>query len=96
MTIRGSFKPTAIEDAVKAVEQHRAAIAAKHKIAKDDIPVVGSSGLKAANMDDLKAAVKAKTGKELMFLTPEKEVELTLLGLDLSGVPRSGRASRRG
>lgn len=83
------FRPDAITATAAAITGLLAEIENDHRVPRDRVAVIGSSGVKnAADTVELAAEVKKVTGKDLTFITPEKEAELTLAGLALLGPAR--------
>lgn len=63
----------------------------EHHVPADRINIIGSSGLRAENPQDLVGAMKEKTGKEMRFLDVESEVQLSIVGT----IPQRVRLKKR-
>lgn len=74
------FTPEAISETVQAVQKMYTKMSEEHQIAPERIYIIGSSGLRADNKQDLVAEVKKATGKAMSFLTVEMEVQLSIIG----------------
>jgi exopolyphosphatase/pppGpp-phosphohydrolase len=95
----GELSPAAVTSTVKAIKAYISDMENKHKVPRDNIYVVGSSGIFAAIEKDSKAvaagqkalveAVRKGTGRSLDFITVEREAELSIVGI----IPREFRDS---
>lgn len=74
------FAPDAIRDTALAVTKLLAKMRDELKVPDAHIGIVGSSGLKAENPQDLVKAVRDRTGKQMSFLDVESEVQLSVVG----------------
>ncbi|HMV49182.1 MAG TPA: hypothetical protein PLD20_19515 [Blastocatellia bacterium] len=74
------FAPEVVRDTVAAVGRLMARMKDEYKVPLERINVIGSSGLRADNPEDLINAVREKTGKSLTFLDVESEVQLSIVG----------------
>lgn len=74
------FTPEAIDETVQAVRKMFNRMQQEHQISPDHIYIVGSSGLRSDNKQDLVSEVKKATGKAMSFLTVEMEVQLSIAG----------------
>jgi len=74
------FTPEAIGETVQAVQKMFTKMQQEHQISPERIYIVGSSGLRADNKQDLVAEVKKATGKAMSFLSVEMEVQLSIVG----------------
>jgi len=74
------FTPEAISDTVQAVQKIFAKMQQEYQISPERIYIVGSSGLRSENKQDLVSEVKKATGKAMSFLTVEMEVQLSIAG----------------
>lgn len=74
------FAPEVIRDTVIAIGKLLLRMKDEHKVPPDRINIVGSSGLRADNPEDLIKAVRDKTGKSMVFLDVESEVQLSIVG----------------
>jgi hypothetical protein len=90
------FSPEIVQDTALAVQKLLTRMRQEHKVPLERIAVIGSSGLRAGNPEDLIKAVKEKTGVTMSFLDVETEVQLSIAG----AIPqryrvKSGRADNR-
>jgi hypothetical protein len=76
----GKFAPDVIRDTAAAISKLLARMKAEYKVPESHICIVGSSGLRADNPQDLIKAVREKTGKTMSFLDVETEVQLSIVG----------------
>jgi hypothetical protein len=91
------FAPEVIKETVEAIQKLIARMKSGYGLSDDRISIIGSSGLRADNPDDLIQAVKEKTGKEMEFLDVESEVQLSIVGTIPQRVrTRSGWIDNRG
>nr|MDQ3013237.1 hypothetical protein [Acidobacteriota bacterium] len=74
------FTPEAINETVQAVQKMYTKMQQEHQIAPERIYIVGSSGLRADNKQELVSEVKKATGKAMSFLSVELEVQLSIVG----------------
>ncbi|MEP7336803.1 MAG: hypothetical protein ABI977_03595, partial [Acidobacteriota bacterium] len=74
------FTPEAINETVQAVQKMFTKMQQEHQISPDRIYIVGSSGLRADNKQELVSEVKKATGKAMSFLSVEMEVQLSIAG----------------
>lgn len=74
------FTPEAIVETVEAVRKIYNRMQQEHQISPEHIYIVGSSGLRSDNKQDLVREVKKAVGKEMSFLTVEMEVQLSIAG----------------
>lgn len=74
------YAPEVIRDTAQAVGQLLTRMHTQYAVPGDRISIVGSSGLKAENPQDLVKAVREKTGKTMSFLDLETEVQLSIVG----------------
>lgn len=74
------FTPEAINETVQAVQKMFTRMQVEHQISPEHIYIVGSSGLRAENKEELVSEIKKATGKAMSFLTVEMEVQLSILG----------------
>ncbi|MBS1791719.1 MAG: hypothetical protein JST85_28685 [Acidobacteria bacterium] len=74
------FAPDAIRDTALAVTKLLAKMRDELKVPDAHISIVGSSGLKAENPQDLVKAVRDRTGKQMSFLDVDSEVQLSIVG----------------
>lgn len=84
------FAPEIIDETVAAVHKLMTKMI-EHRVPVERINVVGSSGLRAENPQDVVKAVKEKTGKEMNFLDVESEVQLSIVGT----IPQRVRLKKR-
>jgi exopolyphosphatase/pppGpp-phosphohydrolase len=86
---KDSFRQDAIDETVKHIGEAHDLLRDKYKIPPERIHLVGSSGVpKANNRDELVAALKKRTSKEIRFIDERTEVELGIRGIippDLQG-----------
>lgn len=83
----GQFKAENIAKSADAVKELMKRFGDRHGIPPAKFVVAGSSGIVAANRDELSDAVRKVTGKPLPFITAEEEVGLTIQGLGLRKTP---------
>jgi exopolyphosphatase/pppGpp-phosphohydrolase len=86
----GRFDPAALKDTAAAVAAFAGQMQKEHKAPAERIYVVGSSGLFSAlagkpddvkaNQEILAAAVREACGLKMTFVSPEREVELSIAG----------------
>lgn len=74
------FAPDVIRDTALAVNKLMARMRDELKVPETRIHIVGSSGLRADNPQDLVKAVRDRTGKMMSFLDVETEVQLSVVG----------------
>ncbi len=74
------FTPEAINETVQAVQKMFTKMQQEHQIAPERIYIVGSSGLRADNKQELVSEVQKATGKAMSFLSVEMEVQLSIVG----------------
>jgi len=74
------FAPDVIRDTASAIGKLLTRMKVEYQIPEARIGVVGSSGLRADNPQDLIKAVREKTGKTMSFLDVETEVQLSIVG----------------
>lgn len=74
------FAPDVIRDTVLAVNKLMLRMRDEMKVPAERIHIVGSSGLRADNPQDLVKAVRDRTGKTMSFLDVESEVQLSVVG----------------
>jgi hypothetical protein len=74
------FTPEAITETAEAVRKIFTRLQQEHQISPEHIYIVGSSGLRSDNKQDLVSEVKKATGKAMSFLTVEMEVQLSIAG----------------
>lgn len=74
------FEPEAINDTSLAVQKLMARMKNEYKVSVEQISVIGSSGVRAENQQDLINAIREKTGKTMSFLDVETEVQLSIVG----------------
>jgi hypothetical protein len=74
------FTPEAINETVQAVQKMFRKMQQDHQISPDRIYIVGSSGLRSDNKQELVSEVKKATGKAMSFLSVEMEVQLSIAG----------------
>ena len=74
------FSPEIIQDTALAVQKLLTRMRQEHKVPAERIGVIGSSGLRADNPEDLIKAVKDQTGVTMSFLDVETEVQLSIVG----------------
>ena len=74
------FTPEAIAETVEAVRKIFNRMQQEHRISPEHIYIVGSSGLRSDNKQDLVGEVKKAVGKDMSFLTVEMEVQLSIAG----------------
>ncbi len=74
------FAPDVIRDTALATAKMLAKMRDDLKVPDAHIGIVGSSGLKADNPQDLVKAVRDRTGKQMTFLDVETEVQLSVVG----------------
>ncbi|MGH9835222.1 MAG: hypothetical protein ACREBD_07255 [Blastocatellia bacterium] len=91
------FSPETIQDTALAVQKLLTRMRQEYKVPLERIGVIGSSGLRADNPEDLIKAVKDKTGVTMSFLDVETEAQLSIAG----AIPqryrvKSGWADNRG
>jgi exopolyphosphatase/pppGpp-phosphohydrolase len=90
----GKFDPRALQATAAAVKKYVEEIEGKHKVPKENIYVVGSSGIFSpiekdreavkARQAELARAIKDATGRTMDFISPRREAELSIVGI----VPR--------
>ena len=91
------FAPDVIRDTVQAVQRLHGRMLAEYKVPEERINIIGSSGLRADNPQDLVQAVRDKLGKPLSFLDVEAEVQLSIVGtIPQRYRTKSGWADNRG
>jgi hypothetical protein len=90
-TRENRFLPEAVKETGQAVQKLYERMTNELKVPANQIYVVGSSGVRAANQADLINEIKTRTGKTLEFLTIDAEVELSIAG----SIPQRYRAGRR-
>ena len=91
------FAPDVIRDTVQAVQRLHGRMLAEYKVPEERINIIGSSGLRADNPQDLVQAVRDKLGKPLSFLDVESEVQLSIVGtIPQRYRTKSGWADNRG
>ena len=76
----GKFAPDVIRDTAAAIGKLMTRMKTEYKVPESHIGIVGSSGLRADNPQDLVKAVREKTGKTMSFLDVETEVQLSIVG----------------
>jgi hypothetical protein len=91
------FSPETIQATALAVQKLLTRMRQEYKVPLERIGVIGSSGLRADNRQDLIQAIKDQTGVTLSFLDVETEVQLSIAG----AIPqryraKSGWADNRG
>lgn len=74
------FAPEVIRDTVQAVGKLLARMKDEYSVPADRISIIGSSGIRADNPQDLVKAIREKTGKTMSFLDVETEVQLSIVG----------------
>lgn len=74
------FEPEAMNDTSLAVQKLMARMKNEYKVSVEQISVIGSSGVRAENQQDLINAIREKTGKTMSFLDVETEVQLSIVG----------------
>ena len=74
------FAPDVIRDTAAAIGKLLTRMKTEYHIPEDRIGIIGSSGLRADNPQDLVKAVREKTGKTMSFLDVETEVQLSIVG----------------
>ena len=74
------FTPEAIAETVEAVKKIFIRLQQEHQISPEHIYIVGSSGLRSDNKQELVSEVKKATGKAMSFLSVEMEVQLSIAG----------------
>lgn len=74
------FTPEAISETIQAVQKIFNKMQQEQQIPVEHIYIVGSSGLRADNKQELISEVRKATGKALSFLTVELEVQLSIAG----------------
>ncbi len=74
------FAPDVIRDTAVATARLLAKMRDELKVPDTRIGIVGSSGLKADNPQDLVKAIQERTGKKMSFLDVETEVQLSVVG----------------
>jgi hypothetical protein len=74
------FAPEVIRDTVQAISKLLTRMKNEYKVPVERINVVGSSGVRADNPQDLIRAVRESTGKTMAFLDVETEVQLSIVG----------------
>jgi hypothetical protein len=74
------FTPEAIAETVEAVKKIFTRLQQEHQISPEHIYIVGSSGLRSDNKQELVSEVKKATGKAMSFLSVEMEVQLSIAG----------------
>jgi len=87
----GTFDAEALKDTVEQVGKFYSLLQSEHRVPVKNIYLVGSSGLVSAlgakkdriqaNQDLLADAVRKATGKGMDFITVEREIELSILGI---------------
>lgn len=91
------FAPDVIGDTVQAAQKLLARMKDEHRVPADRLYIVGSSGLRADNPQDLVNAVRERTGKTMTFLDIDTEVQLSLVGtIPQRYRTRNGWADNRG
>ncbi len=88
----GKFAPDVIRDTATAIGKLLTRMKTEYDIPEDRIGIIGSSGLRADNPQDLVKAVREKTGKTMSFLDVETEVQLSIVGT----IPQRYRAKNGG
>lgn len=74
------FAPDIIRDTVQAISKLQNRMKDEYRVPEFHINIIGSSGLRADNPQDLVKAVRDKTGKTMAFLDVETEVQLSVVG----------------
>ncbi len=74
------FAPEIIRDTAQAISKLVARMNGEYKVPLERINIIGSSGVRADNPQDLINAVREKTGKMMSFLDVETEVQLSIVG----------------
>lgn len=74
------FAPEVIRDTAMATARLLGKMKSDLRVPDAHIGIVGSSGLKADNPQDLVKAIHEKTGKTMSFLDVETEVQLSVVG----------------
>lgn len=74
------FTPEALKETALAVQKIYTRLQQEYQVPVEHIYVIGSSGLRAENKQDLVTEIRAITGKNLSFLTVEMEVQLSIAG----------------
>lgn len=74
------FAPDVIRDTAAAISRLVTRMKTEYKVPEERIGIIGSSGLRADNPQDLVKAVREKTGKVMSFLDVETEVQLSIVG----------------
>lgn len=82
------LSPETIQDMALAVHKLLTRMRQEYKVPLERIGVIGSSGLRADNPQDLIKAVKDQTGVTLSFLDAETEIQLSIAG----AIPQRYRA----
>lgn len=98
MQLKGNrFAPETINDTALAVQKLMARMKIEYKVPEEQISVIGSSGVRAENQQDLINAIREKTGKTMPFLDVETEVQLSIVGtIPQRYRTRNGWAENRG
>jgi hypothetical protein len=92
-----NFSPEAIADTTQAVHKLLTRMRQEYLVPDSNINIIGSSGLRADNPDDLVKAIREKTGKTMPFLDIESEVQLSVVGTIPQRIrTRTGWADNRG
>lgn len=91
------FVPDVLRDTMQAVGKLLARMKDEYGVPTDRISIIGSSGLRADNPQDLVNAIREKTGKTMSFLDVETEVQLSIVGtIPQRYRTKSGWADNRG
>lgn len=85
------FLPGALKKTGQAVQKLYDRMTNELHVPVNPIYLVGSSGVRAANQDELIIEIKQHTGKTMEFLTIEAEVELSIAG----SIPQRYRVGHR-
>lgn len=76
----GTPTPQSDEKVTQTVQQLYTQLREQHKVPPDQIYLIGASSIAAELRDNLEKAINKITGKKIIFLDPETEVQLSIVG----------------
>jgi hypothetical protein len=76
----GKVTPEAIRDTAFAVQRFYQRMSREYRVPSDRIHIVGSSGLRGDNLQDLAVEIQKRTGQPVTFLDIDTEVQLSVAG----------------
>lgn len=89
-TKNGKFTPEAIQDTANAVQRFYQRLQQEHRVPKDHIYIVVSSGVAGDNPQELSDEIARRTGQTPPFLEVDTEVQLTVAG----AIPKRYKSGR--